>query len=445
MKLACQASGESRLPGVPAGNLPLALLVLADHLANEEDFETVVTGHAGRLEREIISNQIFNAHGSEVNMMDRFLRRWVELPEELPAHPRVVNLLDAFEDATGVSLLDFAALGMALWSSAQQGRPRVSPDHFASLNWDRLRLERALDLLVADIAQLRVGVLDEVERDGITWAVATFERFPVVRMWDQSLLVLDPHLLARRFMGLLPLFDVTDALQRRGDTRLKKKVEGCYEHVSEAYGMELLRSAVPDVGAVRLYDEDALRRAYGTARKVVDAAIDYGDGWVIVEITSSRPKRGTVSGQSEESVSDDLDKLVRKAGQLASTIDALRSNESALTGAAPVVSVRFHPVLVVADGFPVNPISLTMLRERLSAAGVLQQHDVAPLEVLDLEELELVDQIHRTGGPSLRQLLREKERSKTMHNTALRDFILLELRLDPGRSPRRRDRMRQLA
>jgi hypothetical protein len=224
---------------------------------------------------------------------------------------------------------------------------------------------------------------------------------------------------------------MTHSLEICGDKKLKRKAEGCFEYISEVYALEVLRDAVPTAGVVRLYKDDALRRAYGDRRKVADAAIDYGDAWVVVEVTTSRPQRGTVSGQSEKAVSDDLDKLVEKASQIESTIAAIRTDETALTGASSPGHRHFHPVLVVTDGFPVNPISLTLLRERLAARGLLQNSDTGPLEVLDLEELEMIEQVHHAGGPSLRDLLAGKEASGVMGNVGLRDYMLLSLRLQP--------------
>jgi len=434
MKVACLQSGDALLPGVDEGNAPLALIGLLDHLGGCDDSSggepTVVTRQARRLGREIISNQLFNSHRSEASGIRRFVRRWVELPTELAGHPRVRDMAAQFEDATGVTLADLVLVLFAMWGASTEGRPRFGLSYFDSLGWAPDRLERTLALFTADIPHLRAGVREEATAFDLPWAIGTFERYPVVRMSDDSVLVLDAQLLGRRLLGILPLFDITHLLEQRGDRKLRRQIEGSYAHLSEAYALEVLTAATSEAGSNRFFGEDALRAAYGRARQVADAAIDYGDAWVVVEITTSRPQRGTVSGQSDAAVSADLDKLVGKAGQIESTIAAIRGDQTALTGAAPHPHPRFHPVLVVADGFPVNPISLTLLRERMRDAGVLQSHDIAPLEVLDLEELEIVEILVGGSGPSLRDLVAGHERSG-MANAALREYILVELRLNP--------------
>lgn len=443
MKLACVYSGDAVLPGVQPGTPALALLGLMNHLTSDEPLadDNVITGPAGRLGREIISNQLFHSHRSVAGAIRRFMRRWVELPRELATDPRVVDLASAFEQSTGVALGDLVLVLFAMWGAANDGRPRFALSYFDQLGWEPQRLQSTLAVFVTDTAHLRADVMSEAAEFEVPWAIATFERFPVVRLPDDSLLVLDSQLLGRRLLGLLPLYDLTHALSQSGDRKGKKRVEGCYAHVSEAYALEVLSAATPSAGVTRMYGEQALRDAYGRNRQVVDAAIDHGDEWVAVEITTSRPQRGTVSGHSDDAVSADLDKLVAKAAQLESTIAALRADQSALTGAAAVPNQRFRPVLVVADGFPVNPISLTLLRGRLQAAGVLQQPDTAPLEVLDLEELEMVEHLATSGGPSLRDLLAGHERSGVMANAALREYILVALRLNPRQDAREKDAM----
>jgi hypothetical protein len=345
-----------------------------------------------------------------------------------------------FQEATGVALADLVLVLFAMWGAATDGRPRFALSYFDSLGWSPERVERTVALFTIDIPHLRAEVRAEAVAFDLQWAIATFERYPVVRMSDGSLLVIDAQLLGRRLLGILPLFDLTHALDQRGDRKLKSQVEGSYAHLSEAYAIEVLMAATADASSNRFFGEEALRTAYGRNRQVADAAVDYGDAWVVVEITTSRPQRGTVSGQSDATVDADLDKLVAKAGQIESTIAAIRANQTALTGKPAHPNPRFYPVLVVADGFPVNPISLTLLREKLQAAGVLQQHDIAPLEVLDLEELEIVEIFAGGAGPSLRDLVAGHEKSG-MANAALREYILVELRLDPRHGDKECDAM----
>jgi hypothetical protein len=100
---------------------------------------------------------------------------------------------------------------------------------------------------------------------------------------------------------------------------------------------------------------------------------------------------------SAEALSGDLDKLVGEVEQIDSTIAALRAEEPVLTGAAAHPVRRFYPLLVAAQGFPVNPISTELLRARVRLRGLLSGPDVAPLEGVDTVELAMLEALADTG------------------------------------------------
>jgi hypothetical protein len=114
---------------------------------------------------------------------------------------------------------------------------------------------------------------------------------------------------------------------------------------------------------------------------------------------------------------------------------ALRAEESALTGAPAHPVRRFYPLLVAAEGFPVNPISTEHLRARVRERGLLTGPDVAPLEVVDTVELAMLEGLAEQGGPSMRDVLAGKERA-LFHRMSVRDYLLTECRYQPERPER---------
>jgi hypothetical protein len=440
-KLACMVGGDELLPTTKEGDLHYAALVAAQHLgANFDTTEPVMGAEPGPFSRELVANQVFNSNLSEAHLFGRFARRWLQLPDELSEDNRVLPLRAVFEEVTGVPLVDFMMLGVGLWAATAQQTPRILPGYFDSLGLSRERQEAALALVSLDIPSFRAAVQAEVREFGLEWAVSTFSQFPVVRLYDGSHLVLDPDLLLRRVFGWLPVFDMTSVLDA-GDKASRKRagqIRRCMQHLSEVYAHEVLASAVAGGPATRLYDGDDLLRAYQKkGRRHADAAVDYGDGWIVVETTTSQVRRDTVAGLDEAALVTDLDKLVDEVEQVDSTIRFLRENEQALTGQKPVEGRRFTPVLVVAEGFPVNPMSLAHLRKRTAAKGLLAAPDTDPLEVLDVEELEMVEALQGAGGPNLRDLLRAKQDSN-FHHDSLRNYIIFQVN-DQLRRPQRLD------
>lgn len=438
-KLAAVYCGDAVLPGGepprPAGAMFGAIEALDRADATEEN-ATLVGAEVGAFSGYVVANQHLNKPLDADYLMARFVRQWLELPVERAAEPRVVDLAEAFADATGASLRDVLVVALALWVTVQHnGEPTMSPEFFDTLGWPADRLQAALQLFTADPATLRAGLRSEVE-PGLAWAFSTLERYPVVRFDDGSLLVLDPHLLLWRVFGGLLLYDMVNPLRERGDRKRARAAEQCVQHLAEVYALEALYSVAGSGSASpRVFDDAALQAAFARpGRRIADAAVDYGDAWVVVEITTSKLKRQSVAA-SAESLGEDLDKLVGEAEQIDSTIAALRDEEAALTGVSSGLLRRFYPLLVVAEGFPVNPNTIEHLRQRVQARGLLAGPDVAPLEIVDTVELAMLEALAEQGGPGMRDVLAGKEKA-AFFRMSVRDYLIHECRYRLRRSHR---------
>ena len=444
VKLAARYSPDAALPGTAAPRPAIALFgalgVVDDEHASLDHQDHVIDTEVTPLVSRLLANQHLNKPLDEDHLMARFVRQWLELPAERAGERRVLDLEQTFADVTGVPLRDVLVVAVPLWARAALGQPYVPPEYVAVPGWSRERVSRALDVFSADPVTLRGAFLEETEEDGAAWTFSALERYPVVRFDDGALLVVDRNLLVRRIFGGLTVYDITDPLDR-GDRAAQKRadrVRGCVQNLAEVYALELLEDvagAPGDLSGSRVFGEKALQAAFSRkGRRLADAAVDYGDAWVVAEITTSKLKRASVAA-SPEALSDDLDKLVGKVEQLDSTIAALRAEESALTGAPAIPGRRFHPLLVVAEGFPVNPVSTELLRQRVRHRGLLTGADVAPLEVVDTVELAMLQALTEQGGPSMRDVLAGKERA-VFYRASVRDYLLRECAYQPRRATR---------
>jgi hypothetical protein len=311
-----------------------------------------------------------------------------------------------------------------MWALGVGGQPRHQKQEFAELGWSAERLDAALSLFTTDAPTLRSALQSAASTElGLLWDISPLERHPVVELKDGSLLVIDPDLLMRRIVGGLLRYDIVDVLERGGDRKRARRVETCIQHLAEVYAVESLYAmAGHGPSSARVFDDAELRRAFARkGRRIADAAVDYGDAWLVVEITTSKLKRQSVTA-SGKALGEDLDKLVGEVEQIDATISALRTQESALTGAPASSPRRFHPLLVVAEGFPVNPATTYELRQRVEQRGLLTGADVAPLEVVDTNELGLLEALTEQRGVSVRDVLADKERS-SLATSSVRDYL----------------------
>ena len=87
--------------------------------------------------------------------------------------------------------------------------------------------------------------------------------------------------------------------------------------------------------------------------------------------------------------------------------------------------LRILLVVVCGGQFPVNPLTITYISQQI-AAGQLQPHGpIRPLALLDLEELEGCQALHRRRGMTLPQLL-GAWRQSLYSGVAFRNYLAYE-------------------
>lgn len=389
--------------------LVTAALALPAHLSAEveglAEGDLVVDATAGPMAIYLVANQLFNNATNWQSAWAVYHRCLRELPRELNGHPRVLDFEAAYLDATGVPLDDLVTICAVVWARSLQDGPTLPLSYFDPLGWEPSRLDAVLRLIAATPDILRDLLRQDANSLGLLWSTKTFDQFPIVR-WDDHLTVLHPGWLVSRSTGLWPLLDVRRELAVRGDAGRASRIAASVEYTHEHFALEIIQDLV---GGKRMYRDDALRSAYGRRGKVADGAIDYGDSWVVVEVTTAGFQLRTAAGASQESLEQDLDDVVRKAGQVEATIDNIRRHEAALTGRPTATSRRkFFPVVVVASRFAGNPLTFAMLRERLRREDVLQGDDCAPLEVLVFDDLLAMEGAIERHGSGFLSLLAEK-------------------------------------
>ncbi|MFG1635616.1 hypothetical protein ACGFKX_12365 [Pseudonocardia alni] len=426
LKHAARLSGDCRLPGVASGNVVAAMLGTADDLERLDgvDSEAVIgTGPPGVIEREIVATHHFHSEVDVQHMIAKFVRRWKQLPAELVDDPRVVNLDSTFEEAVGVSIDEFVAVGMALYTASIMRQPVIRRDHLSGLRLRNGAAERVLGLVMRGTAELRAWArsIESVP----TWEFSHIEQFPVVDCGNE-MVVIRPRLVLQRFFGWLPFFDLANGLGV--DRPAKKRVDAvrsCLGHLGEIYVRETLEQQSRRHG-LRLFNEEQIRAALNPTggRRTCDITVDDGRRWAVFEVTSSQLNRESVAGTSAERLDDVLSRLIGKVEQLDQTIDALRRRESDLTGLPVGGRRRYFPVLVLTEGFPVNPITLTALRQRANEAQLLRGNDIAELEVVDGVELEILEGAD-FGEPTVLDALDLKQQA-ALYRSNMRDFLLRE-------------------
>lgn len=444
-RMAMETSPETLPEGTNEGDVVGALFALTQTMGLFPDSgPTIIGDRPGTLGRELIANQHFNHNWSISGIFARYARRWLQMPAERQGEPGVVDLGQTYQECTGIELSSLAVVAGYLWMVTTTGRFVVQLGELANLNIPADQVEAVVSLISSDLPDMRKAIQSERPEQRTEWSFDSFQRWPVLRLPGDQLLILDPRHLLNRTFGWLPILDIKfpprEHTKPVGHTKLAARAESTLRHLSEVYVSEVLHKITGDESTTRrVYDDAELKAAYAShGQRIADAAIDYPGTWIVIEVTTSQLRREAATAVPDESQIEDIDKLIEEIDQIDATIAALRRDETALTGTSATAHRRYLPLLVLPEGFPVNPITLAVIRERYRARGLLQEPDIEPVEIVDIEELEMIEGIQEESGPSMLEILRGKQ-SGSLRNAAVRDHIFHNMRLHPKRPARQSD------
>ncbi|MFF3373519.1 hypothetical protein ACFYXF_11285 [Streptomyces sp. NPDC002680] len=442
---AMEISPDTLPEGTTEGDVVGALFGLTQTMGRFPDPSTnVISDQPGTLGRELIANQHFNHSWSVAGILARYARRWLQLPAEHQGEPGIVDLRQAYRDSTGIQFEALAAVAGYLWMVTTTGRFVIAPGELTNLDIPAEQVEAVLALISTDLPGMRNAVRNGRPGQRTEWSFDPFQQWPVLRLPENGLLILDPRHLLHRAFGWLPIWDIKFPPPQHsrpvGHRKLAARAESTLRHLSEVYVSEVLHRITGDESTTRrVYDDAELKAAYtAEGQRVADAVIDYPGTWIVIEVTTTQLRREAATAVPDESQIEDIDKLIDELDQINATITALRRDESALTGSPATADRRYLPLLVLPEGFPVNPITLTVIRERARARGLLQVPDTDPVEIVDFEELEMIEGIQEESGPTMLDILRGKQ-SGSLRNSAVRDHIFHVMRLRPSRPARQAD------
>jgi hypothetical protein len=304
----------------------------------------------------------------------------------------------------------------------------------------KAKLDAVFQLLATDKATMWALVREESQASGFDWSYTAFRRYPMLQADNGDLILLSPVFLQERLTGGAAYWTLHDHFLSQS-TPTADRFRSFHGRVVEAYARESVEHMVPQVpgGTRRVWYEEDMQRAWSSRRakvSVCDIVIDYGSAWVCIEVVSGRLTQKSLAGGTAADFDQDVVKLVeKKVKQLDATIRHLDRDEEKLTGQPRTPGRRIYPVVLVAHGFPVNPITMSELHERVVRAGLLQGGHLGRLEIIDLEELEQVEALHESGGASLAALLADKQ-TANLFRTALNQYLYFERRVPLARPDR---------
>lgn len=256
---------------------------------------------------------------------------------------------------------------------------------------------------------------------------------PVIHFGDE-LLVLDETYLLNKITTPGLFWAVHDSERDNHASRDRHRWNQAHGELVEKLVTERLFETSPVTpglpGGRSFYSESDMKAAY-PGQRVADAAVDYGEYFLLFEVTGGQPVVATRIAGDPEKFKADTEKLVLdEAEQLHCACESLLTDQQKLTGYPPPATRRIVPIIVVGGGYPADALSRGYVDDTLREEGWLQHKAIEPLCILDLMEVEILETLHeRRKNPGW--LLARWQRSGLRH-VAFNNFIVTKV--DPNLS-----------
>ncbi len=395
--------------GVEREQPTLATSILLAHAAGSffdiasRGIGKMLCGYPAHLLLELARNATLYEQDDPGAMIARTWTLWREYePSEKKLRELGAKPKELLREATGMELEGLMAMGFAAFghlSNIAPGAPiLMSPDYFAKAAETAEQEEAVLRTLTSTPDELR----EALEGRTGQYDFLAFQSKPILRTED-GFLVLDGRYLLDKFTSRGLYWIVHDYLKfELGDENRRARWNEAHAQMVEKMVEEQLRSVAPGLPGSpdrAFYGEEELAEAYAgkDGSKVCDAAVDYGDRFLLFEVVDRQLTHGTrVEGNTSSFERDTRLGVVDKCRQLDATGKALLKNPQALTKSPPVSGMKVVPVLIVAGGYPNDPLSRSYADEMVKKKGLLQEDRIEKLGIVNLAEVEMLEALAET-------------------------------------------------
>jgi hypothetical protein len=368
----------------------------------------------------LLRNTFFNYRDQFPYMLARFWDMYLELPRQLTASPNHVDVEDAFAQATGVSLPVYLAVGFGIASQFMQASGKVGEHdvrkfvmdptvYFSTTSLDDTTLGRCVEHLSSDLPSYRQSLLAELRRTKeLYFSYTTMRQSPLLRFPNGACIPLSLRFLHERItVGVYWL--IHDRLPAKGRSRFQT----FFGELFQKYVEQTFARAFPP--SPHLAKRVHFAKKYGSRthkKETSDVIVLYGDCALFVEAKAARLRmedsgiRGDV-----EAFREDLEtKVVGAASQIDRVVRDFAAAKFRLDGFEASGIHRAYPVVLTFGYIPQYPSTWHEIQRMLDDKGLLQGPPFAPLQLINVEELEMLAGYLLSGGEqSLLKILNARE------------------------------------
>ena len=386
----------------------------------------------------VVRNFLLNATDQFRYMLPRAALLYVNLPNEpeLRDDPDFLDIASIFREATSFALRDFIAFGLAFFpwfidQSELRGtftvdRQSINPNtFFSNARIEPETAQRLLEALSHTYGSLASDLRERLARQPgalrDAYDFLPFMKKPLYRVRDDVLVPFHLGYLAAKFSGGIywTIFDHLNGPERLRFSRF-------FGRVFELYVRRAIQRAIPDHTGLarRVYPEFPYQVKAGD-RRTSDVIVVYDRAAIFIEATASRIKMEDTAITGDRTAFDgDTDKiLLEKAKQLTDRIRDFRAGLYTIGGLTDRDIPTIYPVIATLQSLPESSITWAYFNERLRNEGLLQDARIEPLQLLDIEEIEILEGV-LPQCVSLLEILGRRMADRERRYISMKNFLI---------------------
>ena len=359
-----------------------------------------------------LTNGLFHTGETEIHTLPRAYDLYLTDKPRLVEDPAFLNLRGLVTKATGIDpettwFVLFAL--MAHWRNIEpeaigQGSWVMDPrQYFSTLDFSEAEQTAFLKLACLSIEEMQEQVRSQYTLKSLKpYHVLPFARWPLVSTGGKIMCVSIQLLKHKLTEGFSHLFLDPEKFPERADRERYLHYMGS---VFEDYVARLLeRSCIPP--ACRHHSEAEYKTSI--SGKSCDFLILEGDSVVLLE---AKATRFPLAARTEESWDQFArafnDIFIDGASQIDNTVREIERGKLVHVGIDPTKVRRYFPLIVTLENLPLTRPIYQKVKDDVATAGFLQGPKVAPVQAMDIGDLEFIE-IGLQTGYSLVRILERK-------------------------------------
>lgn len=419
------------------------ILGITDHL--EKDYrdraKKAKNNRAKKVEAMIemaLRNLYFNSSDQFRYLIGRYYQLFFSIAKRsnLRKSSNYIDITNVFEKATSFDLEIYYSLGFAVLTQFVQAdirKGKLKPNkffinknvYFRDIKMSKKRAVEFLNKLSITPKEFRKEFPKELKKtSSLYYSFILMRQKPMIKVnryiyFPTSLKFLKEKITAGIY------WEIVDFLKGAR----KDKFFRFFGEIFEEYVKDLFKRIYPQKSF--LVKRCFFEQKYGkkAVKRTSDVMLVYGNEAIFIEANASRLRMvETAVAGDIDAFRKDLDKVIfASAKQLNRVIKDFRNNEFNLNGLNFTQITRIYPIILTIS--PVPQFDLLWLEEiekKLKLLGYLQCRNIASLQIIDIEEMEMIEALMQNGFSFL-DILKNKINDKKYIYKPMKNYLLEEI------------------